>query len=333
MPSQTDGVARCGDGGADRVPLPCLNSNISNGRVLESGIKRLSTNHRKTAFKLAKSVSRMCERYGVERVGFLTLTFADHVTCAREAGKRLNSLRTGVLGCRYVESICVLERMKSGRIHFHLLVVLGTDIRTGFDFAAAGRGDYRSANSGLRAEWAFWRGTARDYGFGRTELMPVKSNEEGLSKYVGKYVAKHVGRRETRDKGVRLVRYSRGASIGSNAFMFASPRSKLWRWQVGQFAAKNGCPDLGAVRGKFGRRWAYQYRAEITAIEPKGVGSGIWMTWLEARASTAKDLALAGGLDFGDVWNMLYRSGVVRELFYEVPKFTGHTGAGAQVVS
>jgi hypothetical protein len=55
----------------------------------------------------------------------------------------------------------------------------------------------------------------------------VKSNEDGLSKYVGKYIAKHVGQREDRDKGVRLVRYSKGASIGSNAFMFVSPRSRL----------------------------------------------------------------------------------------------------------
>jgi hypothetical protein len=52
---------------------------------------------------------------------------------------------TGILKKRYVEYIIVMERMKSGRIHYHLLVVLAQDIRTSFDFASVERGDYRSA--------------------------------------------------------------------------------------------------------------------------------------------------------------------------------------------
>ena len=56
---------------------------------------------------------------------------------------------------------------------------------------------YRSANPALRSEWAYWRETARLYGFGRTELPPVKTNSEGLSRYVGKHIAKNIeGRRE-----------------------------------------------------------------------------------------------------------------------------------------
>lgn len=258
--------------GGPAPALPCLNSNISIGEGIPKEHRecynRLSANHRKAAFKLSKSVGRLCGKWGVERVGFLTLTFADHVTCAKEAGRRFNSLRSNVLAERYGESICVLERQKSGRIHFHLLVVLACDIRTGFSFDQAAAGDYRSANAQLRAEWAFWRQTAKLYGFGRTELMPVKSNEDGLSKYVGKYIAKHVGAREERDKGVRLVRYSRGASIGSSSFMFASARSKLWRHQLEKFAERNGCEDLAALREKFGRAWGYHQRAAIMAIEP-----------------------------------------------------------------
>lgn len=330
-------------GAAAPSGLPCLNSNKCNEGTpvdtLPEGVKQalnsLSTNHRKTAYKLAKSVARLCGKYGVERVGFLTLTFADHVTCAREAGRRYRSLRTGVLAERYTETICVLERMKSGRIHFHLLVVMGWDIRTGFDFSAASRGDYSSANQGLRAEWAFWRRNAPNYRFGRTELMPVKSNEEGLSKYVGKYIAKHVGQRETRDKGVRLVRYSKGASIGSAAFMFVSPRSKLWRWQVGQFAQRNGCSDLDQVREKFGKRWAYYQRAEIVAIEPPqeepvvrtgadtiGGPLSLWWTWVTDRARFAADVASAVGADVGDAWNVLHRR-IRPEISFEVPRWKG----------
>lgn len=320
-----------GEGGAPcaalaaLAPLPCLNSNNSNETPLPAGVveglQRLTTNHRKTAYKLAKSVARLCGKYGVERVGFLTLTFADHVTCAKEAGRRYNSLRTGVLAERYVETICVLERMKSGRIHFHLLVVLPVDIRTGFDFGAASRGDYRSANSQLRAEWAFWRSTARGYGFGRTELLPVKSNEEGLSKYVGKYIAKHVGQREERDRGVRLVRYSRGASIGSNAFMFASVRSKLWRWQVSEFARRNGCVDLAALRQKFGPRWAYYQRASIVGIEPPS--GRISEVWIQDRVAIAKRVADSVGCELAQAFAGLFSVSGSRALEFEVPRWSG----------
>jgi hypothetical protein len=310
---------------------------------LREGFNRLSTNHRKTAFKLAKSVARLCGKYGVERVGFLTLTFAEHVTCAKLAGRRFSSLRTGVLAGRYVESICVLERMKSGRIHYHLLVVLAWDIRTGFNFEQAARRDYSSANEALRGEWAFWRRTAKLYRFGRTELMPVKSNEEGLSKYVGKYIAKHVGARETRDRGVHLVRYSRGASIGSNAFMFVSVRSRLWRYQVAEYARRNGCADIAELKAKFGVRWAYWKNAEIRDIEPPQaraedtlrVGLGVvlsgrsaqwgdlWWTWLTDRAERAKEVAAGSGVEGVEAWAELYQPWVAKGLEFTVPRWSG----------
>ena len=66
----------------------------------------------------------LCMLYGIERLGFLTLTFADHVTDAREAQRRFHSLATHVLNTRYrARWIRVLERHESGRIHYHLIVV------------------------------------------------------------------------------------------------------------------------------------------------------------------------------------------------------------------
>ena len=47
--------------------------------------------------------------------------------------KALHSLITGLIKPRYAEFITVMERMDSKRIHYHLLVVMGEDIRTGFD--------------------------------------------------------------------------------------------------------------------------------------------------------------------------------------------------------
>lgn len=256
-------------GATDRASgLPCLNINISIEAALTEAIQTLSSGHRKSAFALKENVERLAKKYGVERIGFFTPTFAQNIQCPKEAGRRFNSLNTNVLARRYEETIAVLERMKSGRIHFHLLVVLPVDIRTGFNFAEAENGVYSSANKYLRGEWAFWRATAKKYGFGRCEMLPVKSTGEAIAKYVGKYIAKHIGARELRDKGVRLVRYSKGANYTGTRIQFVSPRSELWRHQVSLFAAKNGCGDIDALKEKFGARVFYWKREEICAMEP-----------------------------------------------------------------
>jgi len=44
------------------------------------------------------------------------------------------------------------------------------------------------------------------YRFGRTELLPVKTNSKGLARYVGKYIAKHIDSRLPEDKGYRPIR-------------------------------------------------------------------------------------------------------------------------------
>lgn len=267
----------------DPGALPCLNSNISiethsdPGTDGEAGscprLARLSTQHRKSAFVLKESVHQMASTYGLENLGFLTLTFAQHITCPREAQRRLNSLITNVIKDRYFDYLGVMERQKSGRIHYHLLVALGQDIRTGFDFPAIDRQDYTSASSALRSEWAFWRSTARKYGFGRTELLPVKSTIEAMAKYVGKYISKHIEARSPEDKGVRLVRYSKGARAGTTRFQFQSQGSAEWRRKLATFAqiVQDSHPEqritqLSDLTRVLGKRWAYRHREYILSI-------------------------------------------------------------------
>ena len=256
------------DARGGEAALPCLNSNIS----IEGSVK-LSTQHRKSAFVLKESVAHLASRYGLMNLGFLTLTFADHVLCPKEAQRRLNSLISNVIKPRYAEYVGVMERQKSGRIHYHMLVVVGEDIRTGVDFEGFAKCDYKTANSKLRAEWAFWRKTAKKYRFGRTELLPVRSSLEAISKYVGKYIAKHIDSRSEADKGARLVRYSRGARAGTTRFMFQSEGSKAWRRKVATFAAMwqvrfpdrkvNTIDDLAEILGP---HWAYNWRDFILSL-------------------------------------------------------------------
>ena len=223
------------------------------------------------------NVAHLCAQYGIDRIGFLTLTFADHVTCAREASRRFNSLASNVLRHRFASYIRVLERQKSGRIHYHLLVVLADDIRSGVRFDEFAAGKYGSAGNHLRREWAFWRHTAPQYRFGRTELMPVKSNGDALGQYVGKYIGKHIGHREERDKGVRLVSYSGDARMATSKHTAMTLNPDSWRAKVATFSRQveawkritnphfrvRCIDDLAQVLGP---RWAYQWRDYICAL-------------------------------------------------------------------
>lgn len=242
---------------APATAIPCLNTINCNERS-KDGLHRLSAAHRRTAYALKENVLMLIAIYGRERIGFLTLTFARHILCYKAAQKCLHSLMTGVLKQRYPEYIIVMERMESGRIHYHLLVVVAEDIRTGFDFAAVKRKDYRSASTYLRSEWAFWLKTASLYGFGRTELLPVRKTADSVGKYVAKYVAKHIGQRQPEDKGARLVRYSKGTNRVTTNYFWHTTGAALWRWKLGALCRLLGLtPDnyTDVLQQWFGKNW------------------------------------------------------------------------------
>jgi len=264
------GDGSLGEGSGDRrqgsTPLPCQDSHKCIEKV------EFPASAARTAYALQLNVEGMCERHGLEKIGFLTLTFADHVTDAREAQRRMHSLTTNVLKPRYGQTIRVIERQKSGRIHYHLLVAVPADIRTGCDFEAFARRDYRSAPAPLRHEWAFWRATARKYRFGRTELLPVKSSREAIGRYVGKYIAKHIGqRRERSDRRVRLVAYT-GTRTASTRFAWAGGKAAAWRQQLRAFVHalhEGGAiaePTTKAMLKTYGPRWAWKWRDSIISF-------------------------------------------------------------------
>ena len=255
--------------------LPCLSSNNSIGGGATAGqlegpskVNVLTGGHKRSAFVLAFEIMALAKEYGIERLGFLTLTFADLVLELKEANRRFDSLNSNVIRQRYLRGVVVPERQRSGRVHFHLLVALACDIRTGADFGAFEGGDYRSANPALRAEWAFWRVASPRYGFGRHELLPVKSCAEGIARYVGKYVSKHIDMRLESDKGARLVRYlgfGQGGRKASCRFGWNNNNGWLWRHKLAAYAERNGAKDTEDLAKFFGPRWAYRLQAEILA--------------------------------------------------------------------
>ena len=252
-------------------------------------LNKLTGAHRRTAYALGQNVISFCDHYGLGKVGFLTLTFADHVIDAKEASRRFRSLNNGVLKKRYNGFIRVFERQESGRIHYHLLVALDHDIRTGLDHVGIRMNDYDTASQAIRDEWAFWRRTAKRYGFGRTELLPVRSTAEAIGRYVGKYISKHIGNRKACDKGVRLIGYSRGKGdwrppVGSR-FSWAGGNSRLWRKKTNVFAEIHQVNDLDGMTRKFGPGWAYRYQDAIMGIDlVKELGSFKYLNGHEALA-------------------------------------------------
>lgn len=296
MAEQIHSVSRRG-GEAD---LPCLNRNnsIHSSSTASIGLdltrfgshNNLSTSHKKSAAALAWNVQYLADLHSIERIGFLTLTFPDHVVCPKEAQRRFNSLASNVLRSRYAAYIRIFERCLSDRIHYHLLVVLSDDIRTGANFDEISQGQYTSANKSLKSEWKFWRETAKEYGFGRTELLPIKSTSEGIAKYVGKYIGKSIAQRQQQDKGVRLVEYGKSSRVATSKFTFVSEGSAVWRRKMATFAKIVArahdlpCNDLSHLSQILGSKWAYNNREFILSLpdddsvtrcdaHPSGVGS------------------------------------------------------------
>lgn len=266
--------------------LPCLRVNNSNDSPTTDKNKTFTPIPpwvRKSEFKVKCEVMALFDKFGLDRIGFLTLTFADDVQDHKEATKRLNSLITGVLRERYAQCIRVSERQQKGRWHFHLVVVCQQDIRRGVDFEAIKNRQYKQgANEALRREWAFWRSTAKKYGFGRTELLPVKKTGEALAAYVAKYISKGFAYRQPQDKGMRLYSVIGGSRVCSSRFSFVSAKTTQWRRKVAMWAASwsgsfaavassGGYQSVGLLTYDdlpliFGKKWAWTYRDNILAM-------------------------------------------------------------------
>lgn len=300
-----------GDRDAD-ASLPCLYSNNSIHRTTkgfkgdelgkvyrhiegEIGEKRLQTYQKKAATTLNRNVKSFMQKHGRDNVGFLTLTYPKDVTTPEEASKRFNSLRTNLLCEVFPDTIAVIEPHKDGRPHLHLLVNAGSDIRGEFDFEAfsqcqdefqaKGRSQkfwvlqkkyVASAPESLRLLWQLLRENMSKYGFGRSELLPIKENEEALGHYVGKYLNKATAIREDIGwKGVRLTRYTHGSNEHRANFAWVSHGSTLWRSKLATLGKWIGITtdgpthEIDQLTEALGDRWSWKLRDVIESIVPE----------------------------------------------------------------
>lgn len=247
--------------------------------------KMLTGSQAKTAYALRLNAEKMIADGGLESTGFLTVSVGDCRTCeeigcfgaaigckkqfhfvpvtdAAEASRRINNLNRKILPDLFERAIIVTERHKSTGIHFHILGTLRgrPDIRTGLDFTAVKKRDYRSVSPALRNIWEFLRGTLPKYGFGpRVELLPVKKTGEAVACYVSKYIEKNICNRTPDDAHKKLVRYLGWdkKQIKPNEFSWASPRACAWRAKTRQVAALANVTSREEAAEAFGPRWAH----------------------------------------------------------------------------
>lgn len=257
--------------------LPCLNSNNCNDRTEGEGqnpFNLIRPYHQKQQFVIKHNAEKFIEQTGLEKVAFFTLTFPDQLTDHKEAARRFKSFRTGffqIFGHWHL----VKERTVEGYIHFHLLVDCNMDVRTGFDFDLYERScelkqarkpyrhverrAFKTANANLRNLWATLRQFCPNYGFGRHELLPIRTTAEAAAKYIGKYISKHVGARSEDDKGVRIYSRSQGQTGANCKIAWHSPGAMEWRRKVKAFAYSQGCTDMESLKEKLGSKWCYYY--------------------------------------------------------------------------
>src|SRR5438874_379883 len=151
----------------------------------------IRTHGRKQLFVVQENIRLYIGKFGPNNVGVLTITTPSACLSARDFQRKWHPFRTNVVTRMFPTGMWVRERQpRTGNWHAHAVVDLGWDVRTGFPFDQVGKGFYANVDPKLRDLWRRLREKSTRYKFGRTELLPIKSNGEGFAVYVTKYLGK-----------------------------------------------------------------------------------------------------------------------------------------------
>jgi hypothetical protein len=207
----------------------------------------------KVYYALVTNVEHFIPAIGLQRAGFLTLTFPFSLASKREAERRFRSFASNFLRSHFGAWVKVAGLHKRGGIHLHLVVDCLTDIGSGFNHASRRGGGPENANSELRRLRRLLRSSLARYGFGRQwSLTPVESASK-----VALYLGEQLGdvHRNPAARNFRVVSYSGDfPRVCSHKFSWA--RSE-WRKLLAIVAPAFGCPDYGQLKHLLGRKWGY----------------------------------------------------------------------------
>jgi len=160
--------------------LPCLKKDncIRPGR------------HR-SVFRAEESIRLYIQKYGENNCALLTITTPSECLETKEFQAKWHSYHSNVLRKRFRTGMWIRERQqRTGNWHAHAVVNLGWDVRMAFPFAEVEARIYKNVDPRLRELWKELRESAASYGFGRTELIPLKYSGRACASYLTKYLAK-----------------------------------------------------------------------------------------------------------------------------------------------
>lgn len=150
-------------------------------------------NNRRSQFVAEQNIGWYIRFSGEDRVmvGYLTCPGAQSLI---EFQRKWHSFLTGVLSKVFVSGMWVRERQsRTGEWHAHFVVVVGFDVRSRYPWEEVARRDYRNVDQTIRDLWKVLREGSKTYGFGRSNLEPIKTSGEAAARYVSKYLSKRTG--------------------------------------------------------------------------------------------------------------------------------------------
>lgn len=279
---------RSGENGA--VTPPCLyRNNCTEKDLLPSDVvtkncNKFTSYHKKAADTVFANAKRLISQIApsINHVVFFTLTFPDSVKDYKEASKRFRSFNAHYLAKspHFGTWMSVKETTEKGVYHFHMLMVMSGDVRTGFDFEKYDvwlkRRKRKTQNkkcptgsSYLRSIWAEMYDVLPRYGFGQIfTVEPLKSDSpDAMGRYIGKYISKSIESRKSSELGMKRVTYSKDFTRNSPKFSWATPNAKLWRLKYAAFANCLGCSDQYEVALKLGSGHVWRYLDVIMSMD------------------------------------------------------------------
>lgn len=243
----------------------------------------------KRAFNLRTNADAFFDHYGRERTGMFTLS-PPAGTSPKELARRFADARKHNFQW-LVSYFRVLEPRRDGTAHHHYGAAVDFDMKpdsfpwdsfklaqeqaprrgrpAGPEFQKL-RADYVSAvDPRLREIWSQNRKVCEQYGLGRAELLPIRTNAQAMSHYVGAYLDGGLLYRCDEWKGARRIEYDRNECAAwrrcGSSFGWRSLGAKEWRIRVGELACAAQVPfdDLKGMMVRFGPKWAYHWRKTI----------------------------------------------------------------------
>lgn len=326
--------------GASEGPVPLLHQD--NGISIKSSPSGFTAAGAKRKLRLEIAIQMIVDKCGYNNTGFLTITFPENLQDWDIAQQRFNSFATNVLSAYASHWALVVQQQQRGAIHYHLVVGLEKDIRTGTNIKVIKdrslpkwlRYGKDNVNANLREYWTDICARARGdkefagrensgYGIGRIELMPLEKEPIAVARYLANYLKIDAYVPDAWKKK-KKIRFSKTISCRlSSRFSANTFGHYLWRRKLEVVAAGFGMRSTDELADYFGERWFWVLREAISTL-PLNLDKGMWkagkaewnfaetvmpyMEWRYGQKDLDDDRWKAHRQALGQVWEKLEES-------------------------